>query len=64
VGLFLGEGGFKFKWRTVAKGGMQPFAVVNVGDEVIDASADIGDGLEGPCVQFFGLDVFRSIRLL
>jgi hypothetical protein len=33
----LGEGFFKFKRRTIAKGRMQSFTVINAGDEVIDA---------------------------
>jgi hypothetical protein len=53
LGFVLVEGVFKFKRRTIAKGGMQPFSVVNVGDEVIDAGACIDDAGEGPRIQLF-----------
>ena len=43
---------------------MQPLGVVNVGDEVIDAGAGIGDGLEGARVQFLGLErLHEAFRL-
>ena len=43
---------------------MQPLGVINVVDEVIDAGAGIGDGLEGPRVQFFGLErLHEAFRL-
>ena len=35
---------------------MQPLGVGNVVDEVIDASASIGNGLEGSRVQLLGLE--------
>jgi hypothetical protein len=34
---------------------MQPFSVVIIGDEVIDAISCVGDGLEGPRVELFVL---------
>jgi hypothetical protein len=51
LGFVLGEGGFKFTRRTIAKGRMQPFTVINVGDEVIDAGASIGDAREGTRIE-------------
>ncbi len=43
---------------------MQPLCVVNIVNEVIDASAGIGDGLEGPRIQFLGLErLHETFRL-
>lgn len=43
---------------------MQPFAVVNVGDEVVDAVAGVGDSFEGPRVQLFSFErLHKAFRL-
>ncbi len=39
---------------------MQPLGVVNIGDEVINACAGIGDALEGPRVQLFIFECFHE----
>lgn len=43
---------------------MQPFCVVNAGDEVIDAGAGIGDDFEGSCTQRFAFQhLHEAFRL-